>query len=255
MYFILSYIRYWLLQSDEHSIHAPFLFKFYTEVIKKQHSDNKEIESLRERLKQDETEFEIVDFGAGSKTNSNAKRSVKSIANHVATPVKFSAFLAALIDYLDYTELVELGTSLGLNTLYMSQNNDCKVTTFEGDPSLCKLAKQNFQELSRTNIEVTEGNIDLTLPRYLKTIQQIDLIYIDANHRYEPTLEYFELCLPKMSKNGLMIFDDIHWSNGMWKAWNEIKKRPESILCIDIFEAGLVFLNPDLQKGDYTLKF
>lgn len=255
MYFILSYIRYWLLQSDEHSIHAPFLFKLYTEVIKKQHPESKEIELLRERLKQDETEFEIVDFGAGSKTNSNPKRSVKSIANHVATPVKFSAFLAALIDYLDYSELVELGTSLGLNTLYMSQNSNNKVTTFEGDPSLCRLAKKDFQELKRANIEVIEGNIDLTLPKHLDSTKQIDLIYIDANHRYEPTLQYFEMCLPKMSRNGLIIFDDIHWSKGMWKAWNEIKKCPESVLCIDIYEAGLVFLNPDLQKGDYTLKF
>lgn len=255
MYFILSYIRYWLQQSEEHSIHAPFLYKFYTELVKKKHSPNIKIESLRELYKQDKTELEIIDFGAGSKTNTNSKRTVESIANHVATPAKFSAFLAALIDYLDYKELVELGTSLGLNTLYMSIQNESLVTSFEGDPSLCKLAQEGFQKLNRTNITVIEGNIDLTLPEFLKEKDQIDLIYIDANHRYEPTLEYFEMCLPKMSKNGLMIFDDIHWSKGMWNAWNEIKKHPQAKLTVDIFEAGLVFINPDLQDGDYTLKF
>ena len=214
-----------------------------------------DIERLRRTLVTDERELKITDFGAGSRTGNSNKRSIKSIAHDVATPSKFSVLLSALIDYMDYKEVIELGTSLGLNTLYMSTNEQVKVTTFEGDSSLCEVAQNNFDALKRKNIKIIEGNIDDRLPIELANKKQIDLAYIDANHRYEPTLKYFDQILSKMSLNGLIILDDIHWSKGMWLAWNEIKRKPESILSIDIFEAGLVFINPELQAGHYTLKF
>jgi predicted O-methyltransferase YrrM len=99
------------------------------------------------------------------------------------------------------------------------------------------------------------GNIDQTLPDVLKRLKQIDLVYIDANHRYEPTLRYFESLLPLLHEKSLVVIDDIHWSKEMNEAWDVIKDRTEVSLSIDLFEAGLLFFDPNIEKSDYILKF
>ena len=256
MYQILAYLKYWFIQVDDHSLHSPFVFKLYQEVIQKAPSKlNQTIEALRNDLLKNEFEFELQELGAGSRVNPSNKRKVKEIARNASTPPAFSALLATLIDFLGYQHIIELGTSLGLNTLYLSQKEGVKVITFEGDPILTKLATDNFVKLKRSNIELVEGNLDDTLEDQLKRIESVDFAYIDANHRYEPSIRYFEALLAKCHEKSLIVLDDIHWSKEMNDAWHQIKKRPEVTVSIDLFEGGLLFFDPNLTKGDYVLKF
>ena len=242
---------------NEHSLHSPFLYPFYTEVVKK---DSKigfeEIEVLRKSLLQNDEEILIEDLGAGSRISNSNSRKVSQIAKHASTPARFSRLLNRIITHFDYKTIVELGTSLGLNSAYMaSAKEDVQLFTFEGSTSIASLAKQNLGELNCLNYQLIEGNIDHTLPQWIENASQIDLAYIDANHRYEPTLRYFELLLPKMTTSGMIILDDIHWSKEMNDAWELLKKHPKVSLSIDLFEAGILFLQPDLMKENYILEF
>ncbi|KOF03369.1 hypothetical protein OB69_08375 [Roseivirga seohaensis subsp. aquiponti] len=254
---MLAYIKYWLLAMNEHSLHSPFLYSFYTKVVKK---DNKKgfepIEALRKSLLQNDEEILIEDLGAGSRISNSNTRKVSQIAKHASTPARFSRLLNRIITHFDYKNIVELGTSLGLNSAYMaSAKKDVQLFTFEGSASIANLAKQNLSKLNCTNYQLIEGNIDNTLPQWIENTPQIDLAYIDANHRYEPTLRYFELLLPKMTTSGMIILDDIHWSKEMNDAWEVLKKHPKVSLSIDLFEAGILFLQPDLMKENYILEF
>ncbi len=242
---------------NEHSLHSPFLYPFYTEVVKK---DSKigfeEIEALRKSLLQNEETILIEDLGAGSRVNNSNTRKVSQIAKHASTPARFSRLLNRIITHFDYKTIVELGTSLGLNSAYMaSAKEGAQLFTFEGSTSIANLAKQNLGELNCTNYQLIEGNIDNTLPQWIENAPQIDLAYIDANHRYDPTLRYFELLLPKMTTSGMIILDDIHWSKEMNDAWEVLKKHPKVSLSIDLFEAGILFLQPDLMHENYVLEF
>ena len=252
---LLAYINYWLRQVDDHSLHSPFLFKFYNELIKQEHKVDEQIESLRDKLKQNTESITLQDFGAGSRVSNSKERNINQIARHASTPARFSVFLRELIDYLKLETVVELGTSLGLNTLYLSTNTRTKVFTFEGDPSVAKLAQQNFDESKRSNIELIQGNIDHTYQEVLPRIARIDLAYLDANHRYEPTLKYFDLSLEKCHDKSVIVLDDIHWSKEMQRAWDELRQRPEVSLSLDLFEAGILFLDPELPNEHYILKF
>lgn len=242
---------------NEHSLHSPFLYSFYTKVVKK---DNKKgfepIEALRKSLLQNDEEMLIEDLGAGSRISNSNTRKVSQIAKHASTPAPFSRLLNRIITHFDYKNIVELGTSLGLNSAYMaSAKKDVQLFTFEGSASIANLAKQNLSELNCFNYQLIEGNIDNTLPQWIENTPQIDLAYIDANHRYEPTLRYFELFLPKMTTSGMIILDDIHWSKEMNDAWEVLKNHPKVSLSIDLFEAGILFLQPDLMKENYILEF
>lgn len=256
MYQILAYLKYWFTQVDDHSLHSPFVFKLYQEVIQKAKNQiNPTIEILRTELLQNDFEIELREFGAGSRLNSSNKRRVKEIAKNSSTPAQFSALLASLINHFEYKNIIELGTSLGLNTLYLSQLDVYKIITFEGDPTLAKFASDHFKKNQRQNIELVEGNIDDTLTARLQYMNSIDLAYIDANHRFEPTLRYFEAILSKCHEKSLIVLDDIHWSKEMNEAWHDIKQRPEVSVSIDLFEGGLLFFDSNLTKGDYVLKF
>lgn len=242
---------------NEHSLHSPFLYKFYTEVVKgKSNTQDSAIEELRKQLLRNETIIEIEEMGAGSRLNSSNTRKINEIAKHSATPTQFSLLLSRIIQHYNFKKVVELGTSLGLNTAYLAKSNkEVKVTTFEGSGTIAELALQHFEQLGLSNIEVVMGNIDQTLELWLATSTKIDLAYLDANHRYEPTIRYFELLLPKMNQQGIIILDDIHWSKEMNQAWNDLKHHPQVSLSIDLFEGGILFLNPEIPKDQYILSF
>jgi hypothetical protein len=54
----------------------------------------------------------------------------------------------------------------------------------------------------------------------------------------------------------ILIFDDIHWSEEMEEAWNEIKKHSSVKLTIDLFFIGIVFLRPEQRiKQHFVIHF
>lgn len=257
MFQILAYIGYWLKAVDEHSLHSPFLFKFYNQVVKNDVRQGFErIEELRDSLLKNQNQLTIDDLGAGSRINKSNKRRVSEIARHSSTPPDFSRLLHRIITYFGYSNVIELGTSLGLNSIYMaSVSPQVKITTFEGANEIASLALGHFEALNVENIQMIEGNIDDTLKNWLQSSINIDLVYMDANHRYSPTMEYFNWLLPKMKPNGMIIIDDIHWSKEMSMAWNHLRVLPEVSLSLDVFEAGILFLDQHLTKEHYVLRF
>ena len=48
---------------------------------------------------------------------------------------------------------------------------------------------------------------------------------IDGHHDEQATIAYFEKFIPYLSKNSIIVFDDISWSDGMRRAWNTIEKN------------------------------
>ncbi len=256
-FFLLKeWIYYFHLKTDEHSLHSPFFYNFYLNIIRSssKETDFSQIESKRSILKNSQLEIHLNDLGAGSKTTSSQTRTIKSIAKNSLSSAKFSQLLYRIIKSFQFTEILELGTCLGINTGYLAMANpDAKVSTFEGDENLMFTAKEYLNQFE--NIQYFLGNINQTLPEFLRQQTKIDLVYIDANHTYEATMNYFNQLLPFQHTNSIIVVDDIHWSKGMKKAWGELKKHYSVTSTIDIFDAGLLFFNPDFQKQHYILEF
>jgi predicted O-methyltransferase YrrM len=130
-----------------------------------------------------------------------------------------------------------------------------QIHTIEGCPQTAEIAKQNFKRLDTHNIKQHVGNIDEVLPALLRKIDKIDLAYLDANHQYEATMRYFNLLLPALASESLLIFDDIHWSAGMQQAWNDIIQHPSVTISVDLFAFGLAFVNPKFSKEHFIWRF
>ncbi|MDL5044472.1 class I SAM-dependent methyltransferase [Oscillatoria amoena NRMC-F 0135] len=252
---IKTYLNYWLDAVDEHSLHAPFLFDFYTRVIKRETLAIPLLESLRKRLVNDHRELVVEDLGAGSKHVKSRTRKISDIASLSLSDPKFSTLYTRIAAYCEAKTIIELGTSLGINTLYLASRPECNVYTFEGSEPIAEIASLSFEFGGARNIELITGNIDSTLYATLSRIPKIDLAFLDANHRYGPTLRYFDLVVSRSHHKTIIILDDIHDSPDMERAWSTVKNNPLVYTTADLFRCGLVFLDPSLSKQHVVLRF
>jgi len=255
----IKYLHYWFTASNSkgHGVHSPFVYDFITNVLKDKREFDcfRYIELIREELKNDTTEIDVPDLGAGSRTQLNGKRKISAIANSSLKPKKYSQLLFRIVHYYKPQTILELGTSLGITTSYLSSANPAaKIITIEGAPAVANVANNNFHQLNLSNIKIIEGNFDEILPLTINNeLLTLDFAFIDGNHRKEPTLNYFNQLINKATELSIFIFDDIHWSKEMEEAWNEIKQHSSVTLTIDLFFIGIVFFRKEQKTNEHFI--
>ncbi len=252
---LFQWFRYWLLQVDEHSLQPPGIYDFYTNVIKAPATPVREVEKLRNTYLNNRHHIEVLDLGAGSSINNQFKRSIQYITKTSSSSLKFSSFLFRVAQYMDARFILELGTSFGFNTMYFAQKKDAQIVTMEGSPVIAHMANKNFKQLGYDHVDLVIGNIDKTLNTALSKISQLDLVYMDANHTYEATLDYFNQLKPLLHPGSIVVIDDIHWSRGMNNAWKELITNELVTMSVDLFDAGIIFFEKGMTKNHYIINF
>lgn len=253
-----NYIKHILNAKSRHGTHSPFVYNLVDKVIYdfKNKPEYQKVEKLRESLLKDPRSISVTDLGAGSHVNNQRVKKVRAIAKNALKPKKLAQLLYRLAKEFKPNNLIELGTCLGVTTAYFSEALPyASITTMEGCPQTAAIAQENWEKLSLKNIKVEVGNFDDTLPALIKQQDQLDFVFIDGNHRKKATLKYFNLCLPKVHQDSVIIFDDIYWSKGMEEAWNHIKAHPDVTVTIDLFWIGLVFFRSGQAKQDFKIRF
>lgn len=242
-----------------HGMHSPFVFQFILHVLNNRsgYLSPPEIETLRKAMQKDKRVLQIEDLGAGSRVAATKERSVQQLAQSALKPPKYAQLLFRLAKYYRPKTIIELGTSLGITTLYLSKAcPEARITTIEGSKAVAEIASENFSNLGLQNIKLLQGNFDNLLPSVIQHLSSIDLAYIDGNHRYAPTVDYFHQFLSKTHNNSMLVFDDIHWSEEMEQAWDEIKAHPAVKCTVDIFFLGFVFFRSEFKaKQHFTIRF
>jgi len=215
------------------------------------------IESLRARLLADRRVLEVEDLGAGPVSGEGRRRTVADIALRAAKPPRYGRLLHRTAAHLGSRTALELGTSLGLSTCYLATVPGMQdVLTLEGSHAILEVAEENFEGMGLNNIRTLEGYFDTTLAQALALLPQPDLVFIDGNHRYEPTIRYFEQCLACSGSHTVLVFDDIHWSPGMEQAWREICSHPRVRCTIDLFFIGIVLFRDEFREPQhFTIRY
>lgn len=245
------------MAKNRHGIHSPFVYQLLDEVVydKTNYREYETVESIRKNLLNRTDEIEITDLGAGSTVNSSNRRKVADIAKNSAKGGKWGELLFRLAKHFQPETMIELGTSLGIGSLYQSLGNPKgSLTTFEGCPNTAAIAKEQFAK-AKANSKIIEGNFDDTLEPLLNSIEKLDWAFIDGNHQKEPTIHYFQQCLEKCHNDSVLLFDDIYWSKGMAEAWQNIKAHDRVTVSLDLFQVGIVFLREGQAKQDFVIRY
>ncbi|MEN9547634.1 MAG: hypothetical protein RIR12_225 [Bacteroidota bacterium] len=256
-----KYLHYYFTASNGkgHGTHSPFVFEFIIKVLndKSFYTEYKQVEQLRSHLLKDKTVLQVQDFGAGSSLSKTNQRSIASIAKNAAKPKKLGQLLFRMVRHYQPATILELGTSLGITTAYLSLGNPkASIITLEGASAIANSAKHNFEKIKLSNYTLVEGNFNHTLSAALNSVTTFDFVFIDGNHRQEPTERYFNQLLPSLTDRSLIVFDDIHWSPEMEAAWDTIKKHPAVRCTIDLFFIGIVSINKSfIEKQHFSIRF
>lgn len=289
-----KYLRYCLAAANGkgHGIHSPFVYDLVRNVFCDKTEDPAfaAIEGLRRRLLRDDGVLEVEDMGAGSGHDVSPARGtsrvrgeagremrvrrVAEIARHAAKPARLGQLLFRLARYYRPSVVVELGTSLGLSTAYLAAGAGggdgadgvgtpgTGIWTIEGSGAVAERAVGHLAELGlgrvegSGRVEVVKGNFDAVLEPLVERVGPVDLAFVDGNHRYRPTMRYFDILMRHSGRASMLVFDDIHWSAEMERAWAEIKADPRVMMTIDLFFLGLVVRRDEFKaKQDFTIRF
>jgi len=254
--YCLKYLRY-LIQSKHRrgfGIHSPFVFHLVTDVIEEKLPYYKYslIEKVRSLLLKTSKTVKVEDFGTGK----SGVRKISDIVKGSSKSRDYAQVLFRLVNFYKAQDILELGTSFGLTTMYLAApDSKSNVVTIEGSHEIAEYAKLSFDHAGFKNIKLCEGNIDQCLPSVLKTFKKLDFVFFDANHKRDALMNYFNACFEKSHDKTVFVIDDIYWSNDMENAWKEIKKDPRVRVTIDMFSFGIVLFDSELQKEDYILRF
>ena len=235
----------------KHSVHSPLVYQFINQVLNSNKDSKYPLaEYERKRLQSDTTLINFVDFGKSGKTY---EKKINTIAKSSLKSKKYAQLLRRIVQHFQPNKVLELGTSLGITTAYLAYDQSVDITTLEGSERVAQEAEQVWKNLKLSQIQCITGDFDKTLLSV--TQQSFDLIYLDGNHRCEPTLAYFEMLKKNSNKKTIFIFDDIHYSKSMEEAWRQIKQQADVTITIDLFFIGLVWIDSSLSKENFVLRY
>lgn len=247
-------------------MHSPHVFTLITEVF----NDDKEIpvykvaEALRKKMLKDPRVLEVKDLGAGSVSGKHPIRSVASIAANAAKPPGLGQLLHRLVAFYEPALAIELGTSLGVTSTYLAlalKEYGGSLITVEGSPAIAAVARENLRDNDLDNVVIEEGNFDKVFPHLLANLRGPGtrplakpdplFVFIDGNHREHSTIKYFGHLLAVVRGDTVLVFDDIHWSPGMERAWDTIRNHPKVRCSIDLFFMGIVLFRPEFREPQH----
>lgn len=171
---------------------------------------------------------------------------------------KAAMLMYSLIRTIKPLNVIELGTNVGISSAYIAtalhvNNQNGRVTTFEGSPHRLALAKEVHQALNINNINYVQGYFSDTLDHALKECGSVDFAFIDGHHQYAPTMDYFNKILSCSQDDTVFVFDDIRWSEGMIKAWSELLEDKRNNLAVDLNSMGLCVASQGATGKPYRI--
>ncbi|MFZ2956830.1 MAG: class I SAM-dependent methyltransferase [Candidatus Ozemobacteraceae bacterium] len=216
------------------------------------------IEFLRKELLASEETLEWRDFGARAPSahltseemyeGELKRKSTAEACRQSSKRSEWCAVLFHLIRLFRPEHCLELGTCLGISGAYLGAalklNGQGLLTTLEGGEALARRALEHFRILDLSNtISCLCGRFQDLLPELPGSCKPIDFAFIDGHHDEGATKQYFKCILAKAAPLSIFVFDDISWSEGMKRAWKEIRQFPQVCVSVDVERMGICLLN------------
>jgi predicted O-methyltransferase YrrM len=257
---ILKYIQHQFYRRHRkgHGIHAPYLFEFVHEVVfnaSEREVPGKIIHVHRE-LKKDKSMIPVGKLGATSNVDPSGERSVRSFVQGSSVNEKYGALLHRISHWFRPDMIIELGTGLGISTIYLSSGSpETPLHSIEGNTDRADFAAQLMCKCDLGPVSIHWGEMEEKLEDLMPLLEGRFLAFVDGNHRYEPTVSYVKKLLAKVGEEAVIIMDDIYWSKEMHRAWKEVVSWPGVRVSIDLFHMGILLLRRDLNRDKVKIKF
>lgn len=248
-------LRFYLAARTRYDLHSPFIAELTEDVLedRRVYYAFSHIEVARERWLLDKDPVPAALFGAGSKTGRPTRHTAGSLLSSSAVDAETGRRLFRLALRQKPDTILELGTSQGISTSYLAAaNTQTRVITIEGNPVLAQKARSHFDELGLPNIRIFTGSFEEQLPHALEAAGTVDLLFMDGDHREEALLRCVRQCMACRGDGSVFVIADIHWSDEMERAWEQLCELPEVTLSVDLFHTGLLFFRKEFREKQHV---
>ena len=120
-------------------------------------------------------------------------------------------FMQLLIKINNVKQIIEIGTFTGYSALSMALAvNDVFITCLDKNKKTSEVANNFFNKADvKKRINLIVGNAIDSLNNLINKNKKFDLIFIDADK--ENYIKYYDLAFKLISKNGLILIDNVLW--------------------------------------------
>jgi predicted O-methyltransferase YrrM len=254
---VFRYIKFRFSAKNRFSLHSPFVYNLYNNVFvdknDAQNHDFEKIHLLCRQLFSDNTPMRTDDIGEKSKAGKS--HTIGKKARTISQPGKGGRVLYRLVKEFHPLSIIELGTGAGVGTLYLaSVYKEIPVFTIEGNSIIFDIANKLISQSRLNNIKQYKGLFREVLPSVLQARKQVDMVFIDGDHKKDSVLEYFGMLKPFLNADSIVVLHDIYWSKDMLSAWNELVRDTTVVVSVDVFHFGILFFNPAISKQHHRIR-
>jgi predicted O-methyltransferase YrrM len=238
-----------------HGVHSPFFFDIIN-TLHRNKSDKglvyKMAEAWRRELLGNRSTIFITDYGTGT----SGPRRICDIASQSSVNKRLGRVLSFFASGAGESDIIEMGTSLGLGTVYLALSNPgARIITIEGCPELASFTADGFKKMKISNVELVNGEFDEVLRNRSADMAKSRLVYIDGNHSGDALKRYFNYFAATENYDRVIIADDIDYSSDMNSAWMEISDDRRVTGALDFGRAGVLFFRQGLSKQYYRVRY
>ncbi len=232
-------ILIWLLRFRHrkgYGVHSPFAFNLITGVIyeKAQYYDYEYLSDLIENTSQ--------------KHSSSWNRYLES--------PKIYEFIFRLTNYAHPQTILEIGTSVGASSVYLSCcRKKARFITVDKNSPANVLANTLFKNYSG-NIDFRFGDVSALVSGAISELDSLDFLFLHAgNYPLNAVQLMFEQCISKSNAGSVFLIQDIHKSSTLKNWWKNIQLDDRVGITFDLYDFGIIFFDRKKIKQHYVVNF
>jgi predicted O-methyltransferase YrrM len=247
---IVAYARYYLKADTRQKIHSPFLFQLVESTFNSEahYYDFDKIWQAWAGFTQRIDQIPPDSFG---NARGQTGRTLGQFAKTSLHPPSRLYELYRLVVYLKPKRILELGSCLGVSSLTLGlAARQAVCSCIEGNAFFVELARELHWTHDIKNVRFYHHQFQDFLAS--DPGEHYDLIVLDGDHHYRATMDLLPLLYERLSPQGCLLVDDIHWSAGMARAWSDCLQNEKIRCSLETSRWGLIFKNKDLTPGHYV---
>ena len=249
---------FFLGSKSKYRIHSPFVFGFinFFEQSKLTNLPNFNfIEAKRLTYLSNHQKVDFTHIGGGSRVlSSSPSKTVKQISSSAVSSKTKSHLIYRLAEFICPTKVIEIGTSLGINSMYLASLPNTNFVGIEPVDFFYNETKKNLIELGLIeSCKLYHGKFQEILPHQNFKEGEKVFIYFDGDHTKQAVIQLIDLISKWKSIELFALMDDIRWSKEMLEGWRLFKDSSAVSLSLDMFQLGLVSTVSKHQKEEFKI--
>lgn len=236
---------------NEHGLHSPFLFDFYTKGLKLNipKDDLNLISDYRKFLATNYDKL-LVRSPKGEKSTQQIGRIyIKEACGKTHGKIIFK-----IARYFQSKSILELGSGFGVSTTYLAVGNpEAKIMNIDICQARTQLAEQQLKpKLLLNKLGFVVGNV-LDQVNRLPDLS-FDLIHSDIPHLGPDLLKLAREIELKIHNESVWVINHIRSDKETLAAFNQLQKLPWVKVSLDFYDYAIVFFRKEMSKEAHLLR-